>query len=215
MGPVEQTLVGLTLSDRRWPLIATNCGPTVARRASDVRFLINRFPTLQTEPLTPCLQSGGAASLIVIHGWPAANSRIRNRQIARFLLQFPAASWLRALNYHRPDPCHGRRDAERLLDQLPGCPIPELARLGRTLRAWHSEFLAYFDTGGVNNGPTEAINLLVEKIRRVGHCYPQLRQLPATAAAALRSDMADSGHATNPEPLSTFGGVEPVSDVDN
>jgi hypothetical protein len=56
---VEQTLVGLTLSDRRWPLIAAKYGPTVARRAPDVRFLINRLPTLQTEPLTPCLQSGG------------------------------------------------------------------------------------------------------------------------------------------------------------
>jgi hypothetical protein len=38
----------LTLSDRRKPLIAATCGPTVARRASHVRFLINRFPTLQT-----------------------------------------------------------------------------------------------------------------------------------------------------------------------
>jgi transposase len=32
-----------------------------------------------------------------------------------------------------------------------------------------AEFLAYFDTGGISNGPTEAINLLVEKHRRVGH----------------------------------------------
>jgi len=31
--------------------------------------------------------------------------------------------------------------------------------------------VAYFDTGGASNGPTEAVNLLIEKIRRVGHGY--------------------------------------------
>jgi len=56
----------------------------------------------------------------------------------------------------------------KLLEQLHTCPIPEVARLGRTLRSWRSEFLAYFDTDRVSNGPTEAMNLLIEKIRRVG-----------------------------------------------
>jgi transposase len=73
--------------------------------------------------------------------------------------------------FHHPDPREGRRDAEQLLHQLHTCPIPEIARLGRTLRAWRAEFLAYFNTGGISNGPTEAINLLVEKIRRVGHGF--------------------------------------------
>jgi len=36
---------------------------------------------------------------------------------------------------------------------------------------WRKEFLAYFDTGRASNGPTEAVNLLVEKIRRIGHGY--------------------------------------------
>ena len=31
--------------------------------------------------------------------------------------------------------------------------------------------LAYFDTNRASNGPTEAVNLLVEKIRRIGHGY--------------------------------------------
>ena len=37
------------------------------------------------------------------------------------------------------------------------CPIPEIARLGRTLRAWKAQFLAYFTTSRANNGGTEAI----------------------------------------------------------
>ena len=47
MDAVEQSPVGLTLSDRRWPLIAAACGPTVARPASHVRFL-PQLPTLRT-----------------------------------------------------------------------------------------------------------------------------------------------------------------------
>lgn len=81
-----------------------------------------------------------------------------------------AAQRVRA-TYHADDLATGRREAERLLQQLPTCPIPEVARLGRTLRSWRSEFLAYFATDRVSNGPTEAMNLLVEKIRRIGHGY--------------------------------------------
>ncbi len=49
--------------------------------------------------------------------------------------------------------------------------MPEVARLGRTLASWRSELLAYWRTSGASNGPTEAMNLLIEKIRRVGHGY--------------------------------------------
>jgi transposase len=85
-------------------------------------------------------------------------------------LAWHCAQRLRAI-YHADDLAAGRRQAERLLNDLPTCPIPEIARLGRTLNAWRTEFLAYFDTDRVSNGPTEAVNLLVEKTRRVGHGY--------------------------------------------
>lgn len=49
--------------------------------------------------------------------------------------------------------------------------IPELRRLARTIDSWRTELLAYFDTGGVSNGPTEAMNLLIKKIKRVGHGF--------------------------------------------
>lgn len=45
--------------------------------------------------------------------------------------------------------------------------IPELVRLAATIDSWRAELLAYFDIGGVSNGPTEAINLLIKKIKRV------------------------------------------------
>jgi len=34
--------------------------------------------------------------------------------------------------------------------------------------------LTYFDTGGVSNGGTEAINLIVEKTRRLAHGFRDL-----------------------------------------
>jgi transposase len=49
--------------------------------------------------------------------------------------------------------------------------IPELMRLARTLDAWRPELLAYFDTDGVSNGPTEAMNALIKKVKRVGHGF--------------------------------------------
>lgn len=85
-----------------------------------------------------------------------------------------SAQQLRAV-YHAPTAEEGRRRARILLNGLPGCPIPEVARLGRTLRAWRAEFLAYFDTGGASNGPTEAINLLIEKHRRDAHGFRNFR----------------------------------------
>jgi transposase len=61
--------------------------------------------------------------------------------------------------------------AEKVIVSFPTCPIPEVARLGRTLRAWRSQVLAYFDTDGLSNGGTEAINMLIEKARRLAHGY--------------------------------------------
>ena len=59
----------------------------------------------------------------------------------------------------------------RWLTYCADADIPELTRLARTTDSWHTELLAYFDTGGVSNGPTEAINPLIKKIKRVGHGF--------------------------------------------
>lgn len=81
--------------------------------------------------------------------------------------------------------------AEKLLDTLHTCPVPEVARLGRTLRAWRAQVLAYFDTDGLSNGGTEAINMLIEKARRLAHGYRnfnnyRLRMLLAASGTRTR-----------------------------
>jgi len=73
--------------------------------------------------------------------------------------------------FHQATPAQGRRLAAHLVESLPRCPIPEIARLGRTLRKWKDAFLAYFDTGGASNGPTEAINGIIELGRRTARGY--------------------------------------------
>ena len=69
--------------------------------------------------------------------------------------------------YHQSCHADGRRVAEKILATFPSCPIPEIARLGRTLNQWRDAFLGYFTTGGANNGGTESINGLIELARPV------------------------------------------------
>jgi len=70
---------------------------------------------------------------------------------------------------------NGLTDARAALDRFyrwaDGVGIPELSRLARTVRAWEAEILAWHATDGCSNGPTEALNLLVKKVKRVGHGF--------------------------------------------
>lgn len=59
-------------------------------------------------------------------------------------IAWQAAQRVRAV-YHADTPAEGRAAARHLLDALPTCPIPKIARLGRTLKQWRDAFLAYFD----------------------------------------------------------------------
>ena len=49
--------------------------------------------------------------------------------------------------------------------------IAEIVWLARTITTWREEFLAYFSAGRLSNGPTEAVNLRIKKIRRVGQRF--------------------------------------------
>jgi transposase len=80
------------------------------------------------------------------------------------------AQQLRAA-YHTKHLAAGKKIAKKIIEEFPTCPIPEIARLGRTLRKWRTTFLAYFDTNRASNGGTEAINGLIELHRRIARGF--------------------------------------------
>ncbi len=63
-----------------------------------------------------------------------------------------------------------RRRLRRFYDHCHTADVAELDRLSRTIRRWEPEILAWHATR-LTNGPTEAVNLLVKKIKRVGHGF--------------------------------------------
>jgi transposase len=77
---------------------------------------------------------------------------------------------LRAV-YAASDLAHARAALERFYRWVDGVGVPELSRLARTVRAWEAKILAFHATKGCSNGPTEAVNLLIKKVKRVGHGF--------------------------------------------
>jgi len=86
-----------------------------------------------------------------------------------------AAAWIAAqdlrLLYRHRDPARAAEAFYRWLAFCADSTVPELHRLARTLDSWRDELLARFAAADVSNGPTEAINLLIKKIKRVGHGF--------------------------------------------
>jgi transposase len=86
-----------------------------------------------------------------------------------------AAAWqgkelLRAV-YAAAGTAAARAALDRFYRWCDGVQIAELSRLARTVRAWEVEILAFHTTNGCSNGLTEAVNLLVKKVKRVGHGF--------------------------------------------
>lgn len=75
--------------------------------------------------------------------------------------------------YAAVDLAHARRRLTVFYQWCAQAEVPELNRLAKTIAAWQDEVLAYHHTG-LSNGPTEAMNLLVKKIKRVGHGFRNL-----------------------------------------
>lgn len=65
----------------------------------------------------------------------------------------------------------GRELVNEVIASFPTFPIPEVARLGRTLKQWKAAILAYLDTRGAPNGHTEAINGVIETTRRIARGF--------------------------------------------
>jgi transposase len=86
-----------------------------------------------------------------------------------------AAAWqskelLRAV-YAAADLADARAALDRFYRWADSVGVPELSRLARTVRAWEAEILAFHTTDGCSNGPTEAMNLRIKKVKRVGHGF--------------------------------------------
>jgi len=88
------------------------------------------------------------------------------------------AAWLVAQDlmaaYAHPDLATGRASAEEVITTAKTCPVPKIARLGRTLAVWRTEFLARFDHPDVSNGPTENLNLKIKNTKRAARGYRNL-----------------------------------------
>lgn len=93
---------------------------------------------------------------------------------------------LRTVYHARPE--RGRELLTEILASFPSCPIPEVSKLGRSLRAWKQAILAYFDTDGASNGPTEAINGVIETTRRIARGFRNFQNY------RLRTLLAAGGH---------------------
>ena len=98
--------------------------------------------------------------------------------------------------FHQATPAQGQRLAAHLIQRLPACPVPEIARLGRTLRKWKDALDAYFDTGGASNGSTEAINGHYRAGQTHRQRLPQPHQLPTPNAPHRRRSRCLHPHST-------------------
>ena len=113
----------------------------------------------------------------------AGQERLTDRQRARLETAFAAderhveveVAWLCAQQvrsaYHQDSHAAGKAIAEHVVATFASCPIPEVARLGKTLKTWQAEFIGYFDTAGASNGGTEAVNGLIELHRRIARGF--------------------------------------------
>ncbi|MDQ1721411.1 MAG: transposase [Pseudonocardiales bacterium] len=130
-------------------------------RRDDPLFRIRRLLRRRADRLTPTAWSRLLAGL---------DAGDREAQIG--------SAWIAAQDLRLIYQARGRADAEQRLHRwLTFCAdteIPELHRLARTIDSWRPELLAYFDTGGASNGPTEATNLLIKKVKRSGHGFRNL-----------------------------------------
>jgi Transposase len=78
-----------------------------------------------------------------------------------------------------------RTALERFYRWADGVGVAELSRLARTVRVWEAEILAWHATDGCSNGPTEAVNLLVKRVKRVGHGFRNFTNYTAASHGRL------------------------------
>lgn len=111
------------------------------------------------------------ADRLTERGWARLLAALETSDVDQQIgLTWIAAQDLRAI-FERRSRYAAEQHLHRWLTHCADADIPELHRLARTIDAWRTELLAYFDTGGASNGPTEATNSLIKKVKRVGHGF--------------------------------------------
>src|SRR6266508_4908204 len=157
---------------RRWSPLMASVPPLDARPVS--KYQERRTPLLELEVGQEC-----RTPLLERLPEPADLCDRARRQRGQDLLRDPPATrTARSARPGSPRKTSARRvrrrrrgPARRRLTALHArctqSDVPELRRLGRTLGRWQTEILAYHRTGRASNGPTEAVNLLVKRIKRV------------------------------------------------
>ena len=159
----------------------------------------------KTRPVTagvrgiPSIKSGFFCAPVVIGSRSVnKNASVRpSRQMKRISVsKSPTFTGQVREVFHQAIPAQGRRLAAHLIERLPACPIPEIARLGRTLRKWMDALDAYFDTGGASNGSTEAINGHYRAGQMHRQRLPQSHQLPTPNAPHRRRSRCLHPHPT-------------------
>jgi len=77
--------------------------------------------------------------------------------------------------YRARDPLETRQMLRELQDHcLKRAMPPEIRKLGRTIRKWFDKILNYH-LARVSNGPTEALNNLVKRVKRIGFGFRNFR----------------------------------------
>jgi Transposase len=100
--------------------------------------------------------------------------------------------------YAAKNPADGKKIAEQVLGSFATCPIPEVARLGRTLRQWRSQVLAYFTTRA---SPTAAARRSTCSSKRPA-AWPTASATSTTTAYASCSSPTAPAPTASREPCS-------------
>ena len=91
--------------------------------------------------------------------------------------------------YREKDHAQGKKLMQAVVDSVStGVPtvLTELRTLGRTLKRWADDVLAYFDRPGTSNGPTEAVQWPARTPPRICPRLPQPHQLRRQITARIR-----------------------------
>lgn len=112
---------------------------------------------------------------VLLTGVERLTERARGRLDAALAAGDPrdevVATWLAKEHlreaYAVEDPAEAAVLLDAVISECTSSEVKELRRLGGTLKRWRTEILAHHVTGD-SNGPTEAMNLLIKNIKRVG-----------------------------------------------